>query len=119
MRRANCQAQAAQLGCEALLQDQYEGGMVGRMHDMRVRPWRMAIFCAGDNRHDKGLGALRMELIRQTRADGVRELMAEQQDAAPAHADLQQSRCFVLDMHNVATDRGENPPAGSGEFGIG
>jgi hypothetical protein len=45
--------------------------------------------------------------------------MAEQQDSAPAHADLEQSRCFVLDIHNVAAYGGKHPPPGSRQFGIG
>jgi hypothetical protein len=55
------------LGCQALLQEPYEGRVVCGMHDMCVRLCRMAILLVRDNRHDKGIGAVRMEEIHQTR----------------------------------------------------
>ena len=63
------------------------------------------------NRHDIRIGAFSMEVIRQTRPDGRTEQMAEQQDTAAAHADLEESGAFVLDPDDIVTYSPHDPPA--------
>jgi hypothetical protein len=71
------------------------------------------------NRHDIRIGAFSMEVIRQTRPDGRREQMAEQQDTAAAHADLEESGAFVLDPDDIVTYSPHDPPARSGQLAVG
>jgi hypothetical protein len=60
-----------------------------------------------------------VEVIRQTPADGRRKQMAEQQDSAAAHADLEQSGGFALDPDDIITNGGDGPPARSSELPVG
>jgi hypothetical protein len=71
------------------------------------------------HRHDIWIGALRMEVIRQTRPDPLTEQMAEQKDSAAAQADLEQSGSFGLDPHNLVTYGFEHSLARSGQLRFG
>lgn len=79
----------------------------------------MSLRRVSDNRHNVGIGTVSVEVIPQTRPDGVTEQMAEQQDSAAAEADLEQSGAFALDPHNVVTSGFDNPPARSGQLRFG
>ena len=65
------------------------------------------------------MGASGVEVIGETRPDGLSEQMAEQQDAATAHADLEQSGAFALDPDDIVTKGGNYPPARSGQLAVG
>jgi hypothetical protein len=84
-----------------------------------MRAWRMGFRFVSDNRHNVGIGTFSVEVIRQTRPDGVTEQMAEQQDSAAAKADLEQSSAFALDPHNFVTNALDDPPARSGQLRFG
>ena len=58
-----------------------------------------------------------MEVTRQTRPDGFRK-MAEQQDSATAHADLEQSGTSALDPDDIVTHCRGHSPARSGQLRI-
>ena len=45
--------------------------------------------------------------------------MAEQQDSAPSHADLEQGGAFAVDPKNLTTYGLEHPPARSGQLTVG
>ena len=57
-----------------------------------------------DNRHNVGIGAFGVEILRQTGPHARTEQMAEQQDSAAAKADLEQSSALGLDPDKVVTD---------------
>lgn len=60
-----------------------------------------------------------VEVIGETRPDGLGEQMAEQQDAAAAHADLEESGAFALDPDDIVTDGRNHPPSRPGQRPVG
>src|SRR5690348_7795720 len=83
---------------------------------MRAR--RMGFGFMSHDCHDIRMGTLGVEVIGQTRTDGLGEQMAEQQDAAAAHADLEESGAFALDPDDIVTNGGNHPPARSGDLAV-
>jgi hypothetical protein len=72
-----------------------------------------------DDGDDVGIGAIPMKILRHCASSVTLELMAEQQDSAAAHADLEQSSRDRLHAHNLVTDRRERPRPGFRQGGIG
>jgi hypothetical protein len=60
-----------------------------------------------------------MEVVRQTRVDGLTKQMAEQQDSAPAEADLQEGGAFALYPNDIVAKRRNDAPARSGQLVVG
>ncbi|MBV9484208.1 MAG: hypothetical protein JO249_26165 [Acidobacteria bacterium] len=58
------------------------------MHDTRVGLRGEVIVIVRKNRHDIGIGAVLIEVLRQSTSACMIELMTEQQDSAPAETDL-------------------------------
>lgn len=72
-----------------------------------------------DNRHNIRMRASGVEVIGQSGPDMIGEQMAEQQDAAASHADLEESRAFALDPDDIVAKGGDDPPARSGQLPVG
>jgi hypothetical protein len=89
------------------------------MHDVRMRASQVGFGFVSHNRHDVRIGAFGVEVIGQARPDGLGKPMAEQQDAAPAHADLEQSAAFVLHPDDSVTNSCNHSPALSGQRAVG
>ena len=68
---------------------------------------------------DVGVRTVLMKILRQCGAPCVMEPVAEQQDSAPAHADLVEGRGHRLHAYNMVTNRRERPRTGFRQLGIG
>lgn len=106
------------LGGETVSKEVRQRGMVGRVHNSRVGMGRKIIGFVSHDGHDIGIRTQRVEGLCQCRPGRRRKLMAEQQDAAAAEADLEPRLPFRAHMHDVAADGGENLPARPGQNGI-
>jgi hypothetical protein len=60
-----------------------------------------------------------VKILRQCASSRLVELMAEQQDSAAAHADLEQGGYHCLHAYNVVTNRRERPCPGLCQGDIG
>lgn len=107
------------LGHQTLPQDGGQSGVIWRVNDSCMGARRMGFRFVSHDRHNKRIGASAMEVIGQTHPDGLGEQMAEQQDAAAAHADLEESGTFALDPDDIVTNRRDDPPARAGQFPVG
>jgi len=96
-------------GGKTLPQDANEMSMILRKHHARVCLRRGVIVFMLENRDDVGMGAILMKVLCDCASSRVAELMAEQQDSAAAHADLEQSSHDALHAHNLVTNRRERP----------
>src|SRR5690242_11958573 len=84
---------------------------------MRAR--RMGFGFMSHDCHDIRIGTLGVEVIGQTRTHGLGEQMAEQQDAAAAHADLEESGAFALYPDDIVTNGRNHPPSRPGQPRVG
>ena len=84
-----------------------------------VRLRRVMVVFMREHRHDVRIGAILMEVLRDCASSRVVELMAEQQDSTPAHADLEQSSRDRLHADNLVPDGRERPGTGFRQGGIG
>ena len=91
--------------------------VLGKDHAGVRLPWVVILFVRKD-RHDVGGGAVLMKVLRDCASPVAVELVAEQQDAAAAHADLEEGGYDRLHADNVVTDRSERPGAGFSQGGI-
>jgi hypothetical protein len=66
-----------------------------------------------------GVGTIVVKILRQCTSSRLVELMAEQQDSAAAHADLEQGSYYCLHTYNVVSNRRERPCAGLCQGSIG
>ena len=71
------------------------------------------------DRHDIGVGAVLMEILRDCASSVAVELVAEQQDSAPAEADLQEGCAFALYPNDIVAKRRNDAPARSGQLVVG
>jgi hypothetical protein len=83
-----------------------------------MRAWGMGFCFVSDNRDDIRIGTFVMEVVRQTRLDGLRKQVAEQQDSAPSEADLEESCAFALDPNDIVTKGRDDPPTRSGQLAV-
>jgi hypothetical protein len=90
-----------------------------RKHHARVCVRRGVIVFMLENRDDVGIGAILMKVLCDCASSRVAELMAEQQDSAPAHADLEQNSRDRLHANNLVPDWRERPGTGFRQGDIG
>lgn len=107
------------LGCQTLPQQGGESGVIWRINDARMCAGGVDFRFVSHNRHNIRMGTSGVEIIGQTRPDGLSQQMAEQQDAATAHADLEQSGAFALDPDDIVTNGCHYPPPRSGQLPVG
>jgi hypothetical protein len=77
--------------------------MLWRVNDSCMGARRIRFRFVSHNGHNIRMGAFRVEVIGQTNPDGFRKPMAEQQDAAASHADLEESGAFAPDPDDIVT----------------
>jgi hypothetical protein len=106
-------------GRRMLPQKRHERGMVVGVNDTSVSPTRVLIPFVRQDRHNVGVGTVVVKILRQCASPRVVELMAEQQNSAPAHADLEQGGYHCLHAYNVVTNRCERPCPGLRQGRIG
>jgi hypothetical protein len=102
-----------------LPQKRHERRMVVGVNDTSVSLTRVLILFVRQDRNNVGVGTIVVKILRQCTSSRLVELMAEQQDSAAAHADLEQGSYYCLHTYNVVSNRRERPCAGLCQGSIG
>jgi hypothetical protein len=102
-----------------LPQKRHERRMVVGVNDTSVSLTRVVILFVRHDRDNVGVGTVVVKILRQCTSSRLVELMAEQQDSAATHADLEQGSYHCLHTYNVVSSRRERPCAGLCEGSIG
>ena len=71
-----------------------------RINNLGVSVGRVGGVLMRKNRHNVGLGAIAVKVLRKCASAFVVQFMTEQQDSAPPKADLEQSGHNGLNAHN-------------------
>jgi hypothetical protein len=92
---------------EPLSHDRHERSMIFRIENLGVRLRWVVVLLVGENRHDVGIRAVLVEVLRERTSPTVVQFVTEHQDSAPAKADLQQCGDDRSHACNVIADRRE------------
>ncbi len=84
-----------------------------------MRAWQVGFGFVSHNRNNIRIGTFGVEVIGQTLPNGGGEPMAEQQDAAAAKADLEESGAFALHPDDIVTNGCHHLPARSCQHPVG
>jgi hypothetical protein len=106
-------------GRRTLPQKRHERRVVVGVNDTSMSLTRVLILFVRQDGHNVGVGTVVVKILRQCAASRVVELMAEQQDSAATHADLEQGGYHCLHAYHVVTNRRERPCPGLCQSAIG